>query len=162
MHLYTHFYSYLYALLFIFICTSIHIYMHFYSYLYALKYFEKYQINNNRHKTIIHRQTFKCTNVLMKLLFWQAFSVVPSNRGRNVTLLSAISTNGMVDYEIFLVSLTSCKLNEFLELKIIPKLSEGQTHIILDNCRAHKPLWLKYYVLKRKKSWNFCRLILPN
>jgi len=92
----------------------------------------------------------------------KAFTIVPSNRGRNVTLLAAISTIGIVNYEIFLGSLTAAKLNEFLELKIIPRLSESQTHLIMDNCRAHKTTSTQSLCAQKGKILKFLPPYTPH
>lgn len=63
---------------------------------------------------------------------------MPANRGRNVTLLGAISSNRIVAYDIFIGSLNAEKFNNFLEHMLIPNLNDNEKTIVMDNCRAHK------------------------
>ena len=68
----------------------------------------------------------------------KAYITVPSNRGINVSVLCAISKDGLVAYEIIQGAFNANMFIEFVMNKLKDNLGSHQTTIVMDNCRIHK------------------------
>lgn len=74
---------------------------------------------------------------------------VPSSQGNRVTMLSAISINGMVSPMIFEGFLTTEIFLLYLENFLLKDLQEGTT-IFMDNCRCHLSEKVKELIESKK------------
>jgi len=68
----------------------------------------------------------------------KAVSILHANRGRNVSVLVAISKNGILCYEVCKTPFNSEKFKEFLLQKLLPGLKNKNPVLVMDNCRIHK------------------------
>jgi transposase len=67
----------------------------------------------------------------------RAFSSVPRNWGKNITLLASMSLEGMGECLAVEGSTTTAVFEAYLERVLVPSLREGQV-IVMDNLSAHK------------------------
>ena len=82
---------------------------------------------------------------------------VPRNRGKNTTLLSSMSLEGMGPSLTVDGATTSRVFETYLEKVLAPSLKEGQV-VVMDNLSAHKPKRIKELIEQRG-----CKLVyLPS
>jgi transposase len=68
----------------------------------------------------------------------RAYSKVPHNRGKNITLLASMTFDkGMGECMVIEGSTTAAVFESYVENFLVPMLKEGQV-VILDNLKAHK------------------------
>jgi transposase len=68
----------------------------------------------------------------------RAYSKVPRNRGKNITLLASMTFDkGMGECMVIEGSTTAALFESYVENFLVPMLKEGQV-VILDNLKAHK------------------------
>jgi len=82
-----------------------------------------------------------CPSRGYSLVGTEARQIVPSSKGRNVSLLCAISVYGVLSFELIAGPYDSVKFCEFIQKKLVPALkNDGLEHVfvIMDNCRVHK------------------------
>ena len=60
----------------------------------------------------------------------------PSKRGKNVSLISAISLTGVITQIALLGSIDGLTFEAFIAQKLVPKLWKGAC-VIMDNCSIH-------------------------
>jgi transposase len=63
-------------------------------------------------------------------------STVLANRGKNVSVMAAIGTTGVVAFEVRQSSYNNVLMKDFLQTKLFPKMRRGQI-IVVDNARFH-------------------------
>lgn len=61
----------------------------------------------------------------------------PHKRGKNVSIIGAISLNGLVTQYSILGSVKGLTFEAFIACKLVPKLWKG-AYVIMDNCSIHK------------------------
>lgn len=67
----------------------------------------------------------------------RAESARPANKGKNVTLLSAMTTQGALAWSIFDGALTGKIFLTWLDEELVPRLRPGQL-VVMDNLSVHK------------------------
>jgi transposase len=73
---------------------------------------------------------------------------VPRNRGKNTTLLSSMSLEGMGPSLTVEGATTSRVFETYVEKVLAPSLNEGQV-VVMDNLSAHKPKRIKELIEQR-------------
>lgn len=68
----------------------------------------------------------------------KAYRIVPSNRGRNTSVLAAISIRGLISYKIISGAFNGEKFAEFIENDLKPCLHANETILIMDNAKFHR------------------------
>jgi hypothetical protein len=61
---------------------------------------------------------------------------LPGNRGRNISVISAIGTRGMLGFELVDGAFDAVKIASFFETEIFPRLAVGN-HVVMGNARIH-------------------------
>lgn len=61
---------------------------------------------------------------------------VPSNRGKNISVMATISQDGVVAYETLDGAYNKERMTNFINTKLVPHLPQGST-VIMDNARFH-------------------------
>jgi DDE superfamily endonuclease len=86
---------------------------------------------------------------------------VPRNRGKNTTLLSSMSLEGMVSSLTVEGSTTARVFESYVEKVLAPNLKEGQV-VVMDNLSAHKPKRIRELIEQsRAVSSSICRPTPP-
>ena len=67
----------------------------------------------------------------------RAYGERPQKRGKNVSLLSAISLKGVLAKASLMGAADGVTFEAFIALKLVPKLWQG-AYVIMDNCSIHK------------------------
>ncbi len=67
----------------------------------------------------------------------RAYSERPNRKGRNVSVIGAISLNGLLTQWSSLGSVDGLTFEAFIAQKLVPKLWKGAV-VIMDNCSIHK------------------------
>jgi transposase len=67
----------------------------------------------------------------------RAYGERPNRRGKNVSVIGAISLNGLLTQWSSLGSLDALTFDAFIAQKLVPKLCPGAV-VIMDNCSIHK------------------------
>ena len=67
----------------------------------------------------------------------RVYSPIPFKRGKNVTLIGAIGSKGMIAEMMFQGSLNATAFEIFIKEYLLPALKPGQV-VIMDNFRVHK------------------------
>jgi transposase len=73
---------------------------------------------------------------------------VPRNRGRNTTLISSMTSEGMGPSMAVEGATTAGVFETYLEHFLAPELLPGQV-VVMDNLGAHKPKWVRDLIEKR-------------
>ena len=71
----------------------------------------------------------------------EARMIVPMNRGRNVSLMCAISISGVLTFELIIGPYNSQKFCDFIKDKLVPAITSNNLNnvrVVMDNCRIHK------------------------
>ncbi len=84
----------------------------------------------------------------------RAFGKAPRNRGKNTTLLAALSSEGMGPAMAVEGATTGAVFETYVEHFLAPKLEEGQV-VVLDNLNAHKGERVRRLVEARGASLLF-------
>jgi transposase len=66
-----------------------------------------------------------------------AFTKVPANRGRNLSLIAAISTQGLVAYALVDGPINGSLFTSFLDIDLCQRIPEDVKVIVMDNARIH-------------------------
>jgi hypothetical protein len=80
---------------------------------------------------------------------------VPTNRGKNTTLLSSMSLEGMGPSLTVEGATTSRVFETYVEKVLAPSLKEGQV-VVMDNLSAHKPKRIRELIEQR--GWELVYL----
>lgn len=67
----------------------------------------------------------------------RAYAERPHRKGRNVSVLGALSLNGLLTQWSALGSVNALTFDAFISQKLLPKLWKGAV-VIMDNCSIHK------------------------
>ncbi len=87
----------------------------------------------------------------------RAYGKVPRNRGKNTTLIAALSWTGMGESMIIEGSATTAVFEQYVEKILAPSLSAGQI-VLMDNLAAHK----SPKVVEQIQAQGCCVLFLPS
>ena len=66
----------------------------------------------------------------------RAYAKVTTKRGKNVSLIGAISLNGLLTQVALLGSVNTLTFEAFIRQRLIPKLWKGAC-VVMDNCSIH-------------------------
>lgn len=77
----------------------------------------------------------------------RAYSKKPHRKGKNVSVIGAISINGLLDQWSALGSVDALTFDAFISQKLVPKLWKGAV-VIMDNCSIHKSDELEAIITK--------------
>ena len=89
----------------------------------------------------------------------RAFGKAPRNRGKNTTLLAALSSEGAGPAVAVEGATTKAVFEAYVEHFLAPVLEEGQV-VVLDNLSAHKGERVRLLVQARGASLVFSALLL--
>ena len=95
------------------------------------------------------------------LINTQAYRVVPANRGRNISLLCALSHRGLVSYELSEGPYNAAKFAGFLTEKLFPALPHRKV-IVMDNARFHHAKAVKILFQNSPHTLRFLPAYSPN
>ena len=79
----------------------------------------------------------QATIMAMRDLNCKAYKIVPNSRGRNCTLLCAITMRGIVAFKVFLGGCNSQILANFLREDLRQRLLEHERILVMDNVKFH-------------------------
>jgi hypothetical protein len=85
---------------------------------------------------------------------------VPHKRGKNTTLLSSVTIEGMGPSLSVEGATTKAVFEAYVEKVLAPRLKEGQI-VVMDNLGAHRPKRVREPIEQRAASWCICRPIRP-
>lgn len=85
----------------------------------------------------------------------KAYKIVPGNRGRNVSLMCVISNTGIVASELIDGSYNTQLFLAFLQTKLLPRLTERNYTIIMDNCKFHHSSAVNEYCISNSISIRY-------
>ncbi len=90
----------------------------------------------------------------------RAYGKVPTNRGKNTTLIASMSLRGMGEEAMCIQGATDAKAFEaYVEHFLAPTLCEGQV-VMLDNLGAHRPQKIRELIEQRGAQLVFSALLL--
>jgi transposase len=92
----------------------------------------------------------------------RAFGKAPRNRGKNTTLLSALSSEGAGPAVAVEGATTKAVFEAYVEHFLAPALEEGQEVVVLDNLQAHKGERVRLLVEARGASLVFLPSYSPD
>ncbi|KAF7690711.1 hypothetical protein CDIK_2710 [Cucumispora dikerogammari] len=88
----------------------------------------------------------------------KAYVTVPANRGQNISLMAAISINGVIGYELKDGSYNGELFINFILTVLVPYFNSNPEHIlIMDNCRFHH----RIDVLRTLNAHNILYKFIP-
>ena len=82
-----------------------------------------------------------CPSRGYSLIGTEARQIVPANRGRNVSLMCAISVHGVLAFELIVGPYDSAKFCNFIKERLVPAMTTNNLQgacVVMDNCRIHK------------------------
>ena len=88
----------------------------------------------------------------------KAFKTVPNNRGRNCSLICAMSLRGIIAYKIIPGSVNSKIFSEFITDNLKPNISQEEKVLVMDNVKFHHS---NDVIIAKHSTHLFPKFLLP-